>query len=129
MSQKFGIYVVDNRPLEERVLSLREGLKPWEIEKKAMEEPRDVFDCIVKHIFSQDDFNKTFIIDKMRKMFCEKQEKEIYIIGIGYAEKIKRKDLVYEFEEKFKHYYPIRGKICSSFLNSTMEYYNPFDDL
>jgi hypothetical protein len=129
MNQKYMVYVIDNRSLEERILSSRDGLKPWEIEEKAMEEPKDVFDCVAKHILSQNDFNKTFIIDKMRKMFCEKQKKEIYILGIGYAEKIKRKDLVEEFEEKFKHYYPVRGKIYSSLLNCTMEYYNPFDDL
>lgn len=128
MSQKFRIYRVDNRSLEERILSLRERLKPWEIEEKAMEEPYDIHDCIAKHMFSQNDFNKSLILDKMRKIFSEKQERGIYLLGMSYADKIKRSDLVEEIEKRFKSNYPIIGRIRSSLLKLYMEYYNPFDD-
>jgi len=76
----------------------------------------DAFDYIFACESSRDEFMKQHYLSKMRKVLGNGADINSYLFGIEYAVKIKRYDLVEEFENKMVNIYPFDGRSIRLFI-------------
>ena len=92
-------------------------LGPLEFEVMISENTKeDAFDYIIAHESSHDEFIKQHYLSKMRKVLDNGADINSYLFGIMYAVKIKRYDLVEEFENKMIDIYPLDGRSIRFFI-------------
>lgn len=92
-------------------------LGPLKLEVMISENTKeDAFDYILARESSRDEFMKQHYLSKMRKVLDNGADINSYLFGIEYAVKIKRYDLVEEFENKMVNIYPFDGSSIRLFI-------------
>ena len=101
---------------------------PSELEVMISENTKeDAFGYIIARESSRDEFMKQHYLSKMRKVLRNGADINSYLFGIMYAVKIKRYDLVEEFENKMIDIYPLDGRSIRFFIPfMRFKFFNPY---
>jgi hypothetical protein len=85
----------------------------------------DVHSCITGHFMSKNDFNKSWLLNRMRNILYDSSDLPSYTSGIMYAELIGRGDLADELKDEIKEDF-LFGGIYTSILSLYLKIHNPF---
>lgn len=85
-----------------------------------------VTSCLVSHSVSHNEFNRSWLINRMREISSNGTAFPQYIAGMMYADRIGDEELVREFKELLYENHPFIGRYFGFMTSMMLKVFNPY---